>query len=109
MADRRPSRAARPGSCTVPVEAIGGVLVPLGSAGAKVMAVVRGEAEVYVHSGGQWAWDNAAPVAVAQSYGLYARRLDGSVMTYNERNNWVPDLVVCHPALTDRVRLALDE
>ena len=75
--------------------ALGGTLVPLGSAGAKAMAVVRGEAEVYLHSGGQYEWDSCAPVAVAAAHGLHCSRLDGSPLRYNQADTYVPDLLIC--------------
>lgn len=78
-------------------------LVPMGSAGAKAMAVVRGEADVYAHAGGQHEWDSAAPVAVAQAAGLHVSRLDGSPLVYNQPNPWLPDLLICHPDLADAV------
>ncbi|MBA3525259.1 MAG: 3'(2'),5'-bisphosphate nucleotidase CysQ, partial [Geodermatophilaceae bacterium] len=78
---------------------IGGVLVPMGSAGAKAMAVVRGEAEAYVHSGGQYEWDSAAPVAVALACGLHATRIDGSQLIYNNADPYLPDLLICRPEL----------
>lgn len=74
-------------------------LVPMGSAGAKAMAVVTGEADVYVHDGGQYEWDSAAPVAVAIAAGLHASRLDGSPLRYNQPDPWLPDLVLCRPEL----------
>ncbi len=87
--------------------ALSAELVPLGSAGAKVSAVVLGEAEVYVHGGGQYEWDSAAPVAVALAAGLHASRLDGSPLRYNEANPYLPDLVVCRPDLWASVSAAL--
>jgi 3'(2'), 5'-bisphosphate nucleotidase len=89
-------------------EALGAELVPLGSAGYKTVAVARGEADVYVHSGGQYQWDSAAPVAVARAAGLTTTRLDGSPLVYNAPDPWLPDLVVCRPELAERVRRALD-
>ncbi len=80
-----------------------GELIPMGSAGAKAMAVVRGEAEVYAHSGGQYEWDSAAPVAVALAAGLHASRLDGSPLLYNRPNPWLPDLLICQPALAEQI------
>jgi 3'(2'), 5'-bisphosphate nucleotidase len=77
-------------------EKLGGELMPMGSAGAKAMAVVRGEADIYLHAGGQYEWDNCAPVAVALAAGLHASRLDGTPLTYNHANPWLPDLVICH-------------
>ncbi|MFM5883821.1 MAG: 3'(2'),5'-bisphosphate nucleotidase CysQ [Novosphingobium sp.] len=74
---------------------IGGELVPMGSAGAKAMAVVRGEAEIYLHTGGQYEWDNCAPVAVAQAAGLHVSRADGSPMRYNNPDPYLPDLLIC--------------
>lgn len=82
---------------------IGAELVPMGSAGAKAMAVVRGEAEAYVHGGGQWEWDSAAPVGVALAAGLHCSRADGSPLLYNEPHPYLPDLVICRPELADRI------
>ncbi|HWH31413.1 MAG TPA: 3'(2'),5'-bisphosphate nucleotidase CysQ [Egibacteraceae bacterium] len=87
--------------------AVDGVLVPMGSAGAKAMAVVLGEAEVYAHAGGQYEWDSAAPVAVARAAGLHASRLDGSPLVYNREDPYLPDLLICRPELADRVLAAL--
>lgn len=80
-----------------------GTLVAMGSAGAKVAAVVKGEADVYVHAGGQYEWDSAAPVAVARAAGLHCSRLDGSALRYNRRDPLLPDLVVCLPEYADAV------
>ena len=80
-------------------ERLGGELIPMGSAGAKAMAVVLGEADVYAHSGGQYEWDTAAPVAVAASAGLHVSRLDGSPLEYNRPDPWSPDVLVCRPEL----------
>jgi 3'(2'), 5'-bisphosphate nucleotidase len=89
-------------------EAIGGRLVPMGSAGAKAMAVVLGEADVYAHAGGQYEWDNAAPSAVAAAAGLHVSRLDGSPLRYNQPDPWLPDLLICRPDLADAVLRALN-
>lgn len=78
-------------------------LVPMGSAGAKTMAIVLGDADVYAHAGGQYQWDSAAPVAVARAAGLHTSRLDGSPLRYNEPDPYLPDLLVCRPELADRV------
>jgi 3'(2'), 5'-bisphosphate nucleotidase len=78
-------------------------LVPLGSAGAKAAAVIRGQAEGYVHAGGQYEWDSAAPVAVALAAGLHASRLDGSKLTYNQAVPSVPDILICQAALAGRL------
>jgi len=86
---------------------LGAELVPMGSAGAKAMAVVTGAADVYAHSGGQYEWDSAAPVAVAAAAGLHVSRLDGSPLRYNQPDPWLPDLLICRPDLTDRVLAAL--
>jgi 3'(2'), 5'-bisphosphate nucleotidase len=92
----------RPGPAAEAIaEAIGGELVFMGSAGAKAMAVVRGEAEVYAHTGGQYEWDNCAPTAVAAAAGLHASRLDGSPLTYNNENPYLPDLLICRPEYAD--------
>ncbi|MEX2292801.1 MAG: 3'(2'),5'-bisphosphate nucleotidase CysQ [Acidimicrobiales bacterium] len=90
-------------------EAVSGVLVPLGSAGAKAMAVVLGEAEIYAHAGGQYEWDNCAPAAVAIAAGLHASRLDGSPLIYNRRDPWLPDLLICRTDLADEVLNALSD
>ncbi|WP_370330810.1 3'(2'),5'-bisphosphate nucleotidase CysQ [Mycolicibacterium hippocampi] len=84
-------------------EALGGVLVEMGSAGAKVASVVQGLSDVYVHAGGQYEWDSAAPVAVARSAGLHTSRIDGSPLRYNQRDSKLPDLIVCRPELADAV------
>ena len=84
-------------------KAIGGELVPMGSAGAKAMAVVRGEAEIYLHSGGQYEWDSCAPVAVAKAHGLHCSRIDGSPLTYNNEDTYLPDLLICRPEWAERV------
>lgn len=83
--------------------ALGADLIEMGSAGAKTMAVLRGEADLYVHAGGQYEWDSAAPVAVALAAGLHASRLDGSPLRYNEPNPWLPDQLVCRPDLAEPV------
>jgi 3'(2'), 5'-bisphosphate nucleotidase len=84
-------------------KALGGELVPMGSAGAKAMAVVRGEAEVYLHSGGQYEWDSCAPVAVARAHGLHCSRIDGSPLVYNRADTYMPDLLICRPECAGRV------
>jgi 3'(2'), 5'-bisphosphate nucleotidase len=78
-------------------DALGGELVEMGSAGAKVASVVQGLSDVYVHAGGQYEWDSAAPVAVAQAAGLYTSRIDGSPLRYNQADPTLPDLIVCRP------------
>jgi 3'(2'), 5'-bisphosphate nucleotidase len=82
---------------------LGADLVLMGSAGAKIAAVVSGEADAYVHAGGQYEWDSAAPVAVAYAAGLHASRIDGSALAYNQENPWLPDLLVCRIELADRI------
>jgi 3'(2'), 5'-bisphosphate nucleotidase len=89
-------------------DALGAELVPLGSAGAKAMAVVLGEAEVYAHAGGQYEWDNAAPAAVAAKAGLWVSRLDGTPLVYNNADPWLPDLLICLPELAQTVLDAVD-
>jgi len=76
---------------------LGGELVPMGSAGAKAMAVVQGQAEIYLHSGGQYEWDSCAPVAVARAHGLHCSRIDGSALRYNNQDTYMPDLLICRP------------
>ena len=94
----------RPAAEAVAVaEALGAELIPMGSAGAKIMAVVRGEADIYLHSGGQYEWDSCAPVAVAKAAGLHASRMDGSSLRYNQPNTYMPDLLVCPLELAERI------
>ena len=101
------SRTRPPAVAVHLAKALGGELVPMGSAGAKVAAVVYGEADLYPHAGGQFEWDSCAPVAVAEAAGLWTSRIDGSRLTYNNADPYLPDLLVCHPALIDSVRDAL--
>jgi 3'(2'), 5'-bisphosphate nucleotidase len=84
-------------------EALNGELIPMGSAGAKAMAVVLGEAEIYLHSGGQYEWDSCAPVAVAAAHGLHCSRIDGTPMAYNQPDTWLPDLLICRPEWAEPV------
>jgi 3'(2'), 5'-bisphosphate nucleotidase len=84
-------------------EALGAELVPMGSAGAKAMAVLRGEADIYLHTGGQYEWDNCAPAAVALAAGLHASRVDGSPLVYNRADPLLPDLLICHRARAEQV------
>jgi 3'(2'), 5'-bisphosphate nucleotidase len=97
------SRSRPPAEASAVAEALGAELVPLGSAGYKTVAVARGEVDAYVHSGGQYQWDSAAPVAIARAAGLTTCRLDGSPLVYNDPDPWLPDLVVCRPELADRI------
>jgi len=100
------SRTRPPAEAEAVAAALGGELVPLGSAGAKTMAVLLGDGDVYVHSGGQYEWDSAAPVAVARAAGLFCSRIDGSPLEYNQDDTYLPDLVVCRPELADAVLAA---
>ena len=84
-------------------ERLGAELVAMGSAGAKAMAVVRGEAEIYLHTGGQFEWDSAAPVAVAAAHGLHVSRADGSALRYNQADTYLPDLLICRPEHAETV------
>ena len=102
------SRTRPPGFIAALESAGSAKLLPMGSAGVKVMAVLSGEADAYIHAGGQYQWDSAAPVAVALAAGLVATRLDGSPLRYNVPELLLPDLVVCHPDRADEVRLLLD-
>src|SRR4051812_39736530 len=97
------SRSRPPAEAAAVAHALGAELVPLGSAGYKTVAVARGEVDAYVHSGGQYQWDSAAPVAIARAAGLTTCRLDGSPLVYNEPDPWLPDLVVCRPELADAI------
>ena len=97
------SRTRPPAVTEQVAAALDAELLPMGSAGAKAMAVVRGEADVYCHAGGQYEWDSAAPVAVAAAAGLHVSRLDGSTLRYNRQNPWLPDLLICRPELAQTV------
>lgn len=114
LAGRRPLRLAasrsRPPQFVQDLAARGDVeLVPMGSAGVKVVSVVDGTVDAYVHAGGQYEWDSAAPVAVARAAGLECTRLDGTPLEYNRQDPWLPDLFVCHPAVAAHLRAALAE
>lgn len=97
------SRTRPPALALAVRDALDGVLVEMGSAGAKVASVVQGLSEVYVHAGGQYEWDSAAPVAVARAAGLHTSRIDGSPLVYNQADPKLPDLVVCRPELAEAV------
>lgn len=101
------SRSRPPAVASHLAEALGGDLVEMGSAGAKASAVILGAADVYPHAGGQYEWDSCAPVAVARAAGLHATRLDGSPLTYNHPDPYLPDLLICHPSLAERSLAAL--
>ena len=93
------SRTRHPWAAAVVADALGAELAPLGSAGAKTMAVVTGEASAYAHAGGMYEWDSGAPVAVAAAAGFHVSRIDGAPLVYNRRDPWMPDLLVCRPEL----------
>jgi 3'(2'), 5'-bisphosphate nucleotidase len=97
------SRTRPPAIALAVRDALDGVLVEMGSAGAKVASVVQGMSDVYVHAGGQYEWDSAAPVAVARAAGLHTSRIDGSALRYNQADSLLPDLVVCRPELAAAV------
>ncbi|WP_067508633.1 3'(2'),5'-bisphosphate nucleotidase CysQ [Actinoplanes sp. TFC3] len=101
------SRTRPPAFVTALAEDIGAELVPMGSAGVKIAAVISGEADAYIHAGGQYEWDSAAPVAVALATGLHASRIDGTVLKYNQADPKLPDLVVCRKDLAPRLLAAL--
>jgi 3'(2'), 5'-bisphosphate nucleotidase len=101
------SRTRPPALATRLAELLDGELVPMGSAGAKTMAVVQGLADVYAHGGGQYEWDSAAPVGVATAAGCHCSRLDGSPLRYNQPDPYLPDLLVCRPELAERVLAAV--
>lgn len=87
---------SRPAAEAVAVAtALGAELVPMGSAGAKAMSIIRGEADIYLHSGGQFEWDSCAPAAVARAHGLHISRIDGSPLIYNQADTYLPDLLIC--------------
>jgi 3'(2'), 5'-bisphosphate nucleotidase len=103
------SRTRPPAAVERIAKLLGAELVPMGSAGAKAMAIVFGQADAYIHAGGQYEWDSAAPVAVVRSTGLHASRTDGSALVYNQPNPWLPDLVICRPEVVEPVFKALAE
>ncbi len=96
------SRSRRPPAALMLARELDAAYIEMGSAGAKAMAVVLGIADIYAHSGGQYEWDNCAPVAVANAAGLHCSRLDGSPMVYNNPDPWLPDLIICRPEYADR-------
>lgn len=102
------SRSRPPAEALAIAEALDAELVEMGSAGAKAMAILRGEADVYPHSGGQYEWDSAAPVAVALAAGLSCTRLDGSPLVYNREDPYLPDLLICRPVHTASVLAVLN-
>jgi 3'(2'), 5'-bisphosphate nucleotidase len=93
------SRTRAPEIAQKVAEKLDAELVPMGSAGAKAMAVLSGQAHAYLHAGGQYEWDSCAPVGVALAAGLHASRIDGRPCLYNQQNTWMPDLLVCRPEL----------
>ena len=100
--------ASRPPSFADEVAAaIGAEVRPMGSAGAKAMAVLRGEAMAYLHAGGQWEWDSAAPAGVALAAGLHASRIDGSSLRYNSPRPYLPDLLICRPEVAGALLAAV--
>lgn len=96
------SRTRRPQAAVDLAAALGAQYIEMGSAGAKAMAVVQGQADIYAHSGGQYEWDNCAPVAVARAAGLHCSRLDGSPLIYNNENPYLPDLLICRAEWAER-------
>ena len=101
------SRSRAPEIARIVGEAIDAEMIPMGSAGAKAMAVVDGRADIYLHDGGQYEWDNCAPAAVALACGLHASRIDGSPLVYNCRDPLLPDLLICRRELAPRVLAAI--
>jgi 3'(2'), 5'-bisphosphate nucleotidase len=101
------SRSRAPYAAVLVAEGIDCDAFRLGSAGAKAMAVVMGEADIYVHDGGMYQWDSAAPVAVANAAGFHTSRIDGSPLVYNDRDPWLPDFIVCRPELAEPVLKAI--
>lgn len=96
------SRNRRADRVTGIADALGAEVVRMGSAGAKAMAVVRGDVDIYAHSGGMYEWDSCAPVAVAAAAGLHTSRIDGSPIRYNAEEPWLPDLLICRPELAEK-------
>jgi 3'(2'), 5'-bisphosphate nucleotidase len=111
VTDRRPrvvvSRNRAPYASLIVAQALGADVVRLGSAGAKAMAVVTGDVDVYAHAGGMYEWDSCAPAAVAAAAGLHVSRIDGTPLQYNRPDPWLPDFLVCRPELARPVLEAL--
>jgi 3'(2'), 5'-bisphosphate nucleotidase len=103
------SRSRPPGIAVAAARALDATLVPMGSAGAKIAAVVLGQADAYVHAGGQYQWDSAAPVGMARAAGMHTSRVTGEPLRYNEREVYLPDLVVARPELAPRLMAAVKE
>jgi 3'(2'), 5'-bisphosphate nucleotidase len=103
------SRTRRPAPALQLADELGADSIELGSAGAKAMAVVRGRADIYPHAGGQYEWDSCAPVAVARAAGLHCSRLDGSPLTYNNADPYLPDLLICRPEWAERCLRILND
>ena len=101
------SRPRPPAEAEAVAKALGGELEGMGSAGAKTMAVVRGDVVAYVHSGGQYEWDSCAPAGVAAAFGLHVSRIDGSPLIYNQTDTYMPDLIVCRPEFTEQILAAV--
>ena len=97
------SRTRPPAVGKYVAEKLGRELVPMGSAGAKAMHVLLGDADAYIHAGGQYEWDNCAPAAVAQAAGLHVSRIDGSPLVYNRPDPLLPDLLICRREYAERV------
>ena len=97
------SRSRPPAFVNALAEELDAELVPMGSAGVKMMSVVRDVTDAYVHAGGQYEWDSAAPVAVAAAAGLFTSRVDGTPLLYNQEDVYLPDLIVCRPELAERI------
>ena len=97
------SRSRPPKEALLVADALNAELIEMGSAGAKAMAVVRGEADIYLHSGGQHQWDNCAPVAVASAHKYHTSRIDGNPIVYNEESTLLPDLLICREEYADEI------
>ncbi len=97
------SRSRPPAFVHALAEDLGAELVAMGSAGVKVISVARDITDAYVHAGGQYEWDSAAPVAVARAAGLFTSRIDGTPLLYNREDVYLPDLIVCRPELAERI------
>lgn len=101
------SRSRPPSIARSVAKMLGSRMFAMGSAGAKVAAVLQGQADVYLHAGGQYEWDSAAPVGVALAAGLHASRIDGAPLRYNQLDPYLPDLLVCHPDLAEAALAAV--
>jgi 3'(2'), 5'-bisphosphate nucleotidase len=103
------SRSRPPEFVTALAQSLGAELIPMGSAGVKATAVLADDVDAYVHAGGQYEWDSAAPVAVCAAAGLHTSRIDGSPLQYNQADPLLPDLLICKSEIASQILAAISE